>query len=240
MLMRTQIFTFAAIAGARFQTARRRGWRFSRSTGGIAAVEFALILPLMIAIVFGSVEAARILTFSRRVNLVANTTIQMLTQNSTGTVNYIDLHFAQDSAMVIFPQVLLDSSQRGESWSQDVQISMASVQFTLANPSCTSKCSYNEKVVWRAGPNLRPCGVNAITAASSDASTPSTTMLPPDVFGPGSIVVVDIVYTYKPLFDLKLFNGITMARSAYVAPRYVSVINYSVISGDDGIGQQCP
>jgi Flp pilus assembly protein TadG len=65
----------------------------------IAAVEFALVLPLLVILMLGSVEAARLITFGRRVTLVATTAVEMLTQNGTGAINYIDLHFAVDSTM---------------------------------------------------------------------------------------------------------------------------------------------
>jgi hypothetical protein len=75
----------------------------------------------------GSVEAARLITFARRVTLVTTTAVEMLTQNGTGTVNYIDLHFAVDSTMVIFPQILQDAALKHVSWSNDIAISIASV-----------------------------------------------------------------------------------------------------------------
>jgi hypothetical protein len=82
----------------------------------------------------GSVEAARLITFARRVTLVATTAVEMLTQNGTGTVNYVDLHFAVDSTMVIFPQILQDAAQKHVSWGNDIEVSIASVVFT-PNPS---------------------------------------------------------------------------------------------------------
>jgi hypothetical protein len=60
------------------------------------------------------------------------------------------------------------------------------------------------------------------------------------VFGPGSIIVVDVLFNYTPIFGLGLFGTIPIARSAYLAPRYVSLIKYAVVSGDDGVGAECP
>ncbi len=210
----------------------------ARSRTGIAAVEFAMILPLMIALMLGSVEIARYIVFSRKVELVANTAVEMLTQNGTGTVNYTDLHFAQDSTMVIFPQILQDAANKGVTWSNDISISMASVQFSPQPATCTNSCTYVAKVVWNSGPNPRPCGTNL--AAVADTSTPTPTTLPTDLYGPGSVLVVDITFTYTPLFTQKLFGTIKLSRSAFVAPRYVPLVKYQVTSGDDGIGKECP
>ncbi len=153
--------------------------------------------------------------------------------------------------MVIFPQVLSDAAQMGISWSNDIKISMASIRFVATNQSCTTSCTYQAAVVWYAGPNPRPCGINQVKAAADDVSTPSTTTLPKDVFpssstaptalyAGSSILVVDVDYTYTPLLTSKFFGSIRMQRSAYVAPRYVQLVLYdSTQTGDDKIGQMC-
>ncbi|MGH6836946.1 MAG: TadE/TadG family type IV pilus assembly protein [Methylocella sp.] len=220
----------------------RRAGKFWRTQQAIAAVEFALVLPFLVILMLGSVEAARLTISARNVTLVATTAVEMLTQNGTGTVNYIDLHFAQDSTMVIFPQILQDSSQKGISWGKDISISMASVCFTSTakapcTPACTSNCTF-ANVVWNSGSNKRTCGVNLTPVA--DTSAPSKATLPADVFGPGSLLVVDITFNYTPIFGLGIFGTIPIARSAYLAPRYVPLVTYAVANGDDGIGTECP
>jgi hypothetical protein len=99
---------------------------------------------------------------------------------------------------------------------------MAGVLFTPNPATCTSNCSYIANVVWNSGPNKRTCGV-ALTAVP-DTSVPSKTTLPTDVFPTGappggSIIVVDILYNYTPIFGLGFFGTIPIARSAYLAPR---------------------
>ena len=211
---------------------------FCRARQAIAAAEFALVLPLFVTLMLGSVEVARLITFARKVTLVATTAVEMLSQNGTGTVNYIDLDFAIDSTMVIFPQILQDAAQKEIPWNNDIAISMASILFTPNPSTCTSNCSYVANVVWNSGPNKRTCGVQLTPVP--DTSVPSKTTLPTDVFGPGSLIVVDIVFNYTPIFGLGLFGTIPIARSAYLAPRYVPLIKYVVASGDDGIGAECP
>jgi Flp pilus assembly protein TadG len=265
--MRKPFFIHLAETGFGLPAAIEAICAFRHSTKAIAAVEFAIVLPVMLVVALGSVETARLMTFSQRINLVANTAVQMLSQtpqcttspspcvpsNLTGTtvgyVAYTDLHTAQDSAMVIFPQVLQDASQKGISWSSDIQISMSSVRFVATNPSCTTSCTYQAHVVWYSGPNPRPCGTNLTSAA--DNATPSATTLPQGLFptsstaptalyAGSSLLVVDVAYTYTPLFTSKLFGAISMHRSAYMAPRYIQLVLYnSSQSGNDGIGNMC-
>jgi hypothetical protein len=234
-------------------TAAPRNWRARQA---IAATEFALVLPLLVMLMLGSVEVARVIIAARNVTAVATTAVEMLSQNITKKVDYVDLDFAVASTMVIFPQILQDAAQKGISWKNDISISIAGVLFAGLPAGCTTSCtSYTANVVWNSGPNKRACGVLTSVA---DTAVPSNTTLPADVFpaagaSPGGpIIVVDIVYNYTPmfgsaftpLFGSPLFGTIPIARSAYLAPRYVQSPNYikynNTISGDDGIGAECP
>jgi hypothetical protein len=234
----------------------RRGKEFCGARQAIAAVEFALLLPLLIILMLGSVEVARLIISARNVTAVATTAVEMLSQNGTKKVNYIDLHFATDSTMVIFPQILQDAAQKGISWKTDISVSIAGVLFTGLPANCITNCtSFNANVVWNSGPNKRTCGV--LLTSSPDTATPSKTTLPADVFPvaptPGaSLLVVDIVYNYTPifastftaLFGHPLFGTIPIVRSAYLAPRYIQFPKYiqydNTVSGDDGVGAECP
>jgi Flp pilus assembly protein TadG len=219
----------------------RRAKEFCRARQAIAATEFALVLPLLVMLMLGSVEVARVIIAARNVTAVATTASEMLSEG-TRPVQYGDLHFASESTMVIFPQILQDAAQKGISWKNDISISIAGVLFTGLPAGCTTSCtSYTANVVWNSGPNKRTCGVLLTSAA--DTAAPSKTTLPADVFpvvpSPGaSLLVVDIVYNYTPifgsiftaLFGSPLFGTIPIARSAYLAPRYVQSPSISNIT----------
>jgi hypothetical protein len=229
----------------------RRAKEFWRARQAIAATEFALVLPLLVMLMLGSVEVARVIIAARNVTAVATTASEMLSQG-TRPVQYGDLHFASESTMVIFPQILQDAAQKGISWKNDIAISIAGVCFSPpGSTACTLPCPSNcvANVAWNSGPNKRTCGVPLTSAP--DTASPSKTTLPADVFGQGSLLVVDIVYNYTPmfgsiftaLFGSPLFGTIPIARSAYLAPRYVQFpkfTQYQVVSGDDGFGAKCP
>ena len=107
----------------------RRAKEFWRARQAIAATEFALVLPLLIMLMLGSVEVARVIIAARNVTAVATTASEMLSQG-TRPVQYGDLHFASESTMVIFPQILQDAAQKGISWKNDIAISIAGVCFS--------------------------------------------------------------------------------------------------------------
>ena len=214
---------------------------FLRDRSAMAAVEFALVLPVLILLVLGGSELGNFLHATRRVGVVANSIGQMLTRTTSGSVNYIDVSFARDSAMVLYPQVLAAAAAQGQAWTQLMSVSMSSVVMTATPTSCTSNCTYTAHVAWSGGPAPRSC--SATLNSANDTAAPSATALPADSFGPGSLIVTDVAYTYAPIFGTAFLPTITIKRSSYIQPRYVaptSYIKYSVITGDNGIASSCP
>ena len=215
--------------------------RFTHCNRAMAAVEFALVLPILLLLALGGSELGNYLNTSRRVGLIAHSIGQLLTRSTTGNVNYIDVTFARDSAIVLYPPILQKAAAAGTAWTSVISISISSVVFSLQNSSCTSNCTYKAQVAWSGGATPRPCSVNLASAADTAPPTPNT--LPADTFGPGSMIVTDVVYPYVPLFGSSFLPSINITRSSYVQPRYISAstyIKYTVSSGDSGIAASCP
>ena len=214
-----------------------------------AAVEFAIILPFLILLGSGVYEFTRAIAAARHLTNTANSIAQILSTNTTGTVSYSDLQYAHDSAMLSFPEVLADSTIKGVAWGNDITISMAGVSFTPTVTGCTSSCTYKANIVWTGGAEGRACGTNPTSA--SNTAQPSATTLPSGLFTPGVnpqggntspnfIIVTDLSYSWSPLIFTKFINSFVMKRSAYINPRYTSTIKYSIVTGDNGIGKECP
>ena len=211
---------------------------FIRSRAGISAIEFAIGSPVFILLLLFGVDTARYVVATEKIVNVASTIGQMISQNTTGTVNYIDLQFYRDSAMVIFPQVLADAKQQNIAWYNDISITMSSVNFVSSPSGCTTACTYTPQVVWSGGTSPRSCTL-PITSAS-DTAIPSATTLPSDVYGPGSLIVVDVSFTFRPTIAPTFMQSMKVVRSFYLAPRFVPLIKYSTISGDNGFASECP
>ncbi len=56
---------------------------FVRAEGGLAAVEFAFILPFMLVLYFGLVDLTGLIGFNRKITAVANTMADLVGQNRT-------------------------------------------------------------------------------------------------------------------------------------------------------------
>jgi hypothetical protein len=50
--------------------------------------------------------------------------------------------------------------------------------------------------------------------------------LPSIIFGAGSTIVVDISYSFKPLFGSRFFNERKISVSSFMAPRYLPVVSF--------------
>jgi Flp pilus assembly protein TadG len=223
---------------------------------GAVAVEFAFVAPVVIAFLFGVVEFTNVTTAQRRLEIAASSIAQMVAaaQNPNPTacnvaghsgvttcVNYIDLQYANDATMVLFPLVLTDSAQKGIDWASDISITISSVVFTKVVPTCTSSCTYSAAVSWSAGSAKRPCNTPLLPSAT-DATTPTPTTLPPDAYAAGSAIMVDLAYSYTPRFFTTILPKITLHRSAFLPPRNVlpsSSIFYSLATGDPGATTAC-
>ncbi len=65
---------------------------------------------LFVLLLFGAYDLSRGADAVRGLTRLSNSIATMLATNSTGYVNYTNLHTAFDSAAVIFPEVLRDAS----------------------------------------------------------------------------------------------------------------------------------
>lgn len=229
--------------------------RFTTAEDATAAIEFALVLPVLLVILLAGSQVVLYINANRKVGQAARSISQMISQaappsNSTiATVNASDLHFSYDSTLVIFPFVMTDAKRQGIAWSADISINFASISFspisssTCNDPMDQSSC-YVANVTWTStgtsqpgGANYRPCVPPQLPA--SNTAAPNRGTLPRSVFGPASLIVVDIVFTFSPMFASRFVPPIRIARTAYVQPRYASLVSFDT-TANDGIASKCP
>ncbi|MGY2050632.1 TadE/TadG family type IV pilus assembly protein [Methylobacterium sp. JK268] len=226
-------------------------WRaFGAERRAIAAVEFALVLPLLLTISLGGFQLVAYIDSVRRVERVAASVGQMLTQADSGDANTAlvtanDLLISAGAATVLFPYVLQDAARRGLSWTSAISINAASIRFTpvAAAPSCgdsadMSRC-YAATVVWttKIDANHRACGVPLRAAPNEDPPAPDT--LPRSIFGPGSVIAVDVAFDYEPVVGTQLVPKVRVARTVYLQPRYATLISADPVT-TQGMVLTCP
>jgi hypothetical protein len=203
-----------------------------RRRDAVSAVEFAFVTPVMLVLLLMGFDIGRFVLATQRVETVASSIAEMLAmtpQSSNaqtagdGVVSSSDILTMYNSAYFIYPDVLKQSATQGVPWYTLLVANMASIKFTPSPAGCTSACSYVPKVVWTYGSGaMRTCG-STITAVADTADITPTT-LPTDVFGPNSLVVVDVSYTFQPTFAANYLPSIPIKRSAYLTPRNVPLV----------------
>jgi Flp pilus assembly protein TadG len=209
----------AAMMKARAAIARARD-----EQSGIAAVEFALILPLMLTLYIGTAELTNAIMASRKETLVSRTLSDLVAQQPAST-NIGDSDFTS-----IFAAATAIMSPFSAT---NLKMTITSVEF-VANSKAASGTGYDAKPRWTVtqnGGTKRPCAVLTMVA---NTATPSSTTMPTGIYQSGSVIVADTSYTYTPAFGSSFMSwdssGITFSHTTYMRPRNTTLITYSSTS----------
>ncbi len=80
---------------------RARAASFRKDRSGVAAIEFAMIVPIMVMLFFGTVEFSQALTCDRRVAQMASTTADLVAQYDTLSVAQVNNIFKVSKALLL-------------------------------------------------------------------------------------------------------------------------------------------
>jgi Flp pilus assembly protein TadG len=173
--------------------------RLLKDRRGIAAVEFALLVPAMMLLLYGTVELGNALLLSRKITAatqaVGDLTAQELEMNTT---KMNDVFAAVGEILRPFPTT-------GAGYV---------VTSIIRDPDTDQ-----HRVVWS-----RAFGTGVAKAANSTQTVPAN-MLP--VAG-DTVILAQIKYTFVPLLgDLIFTSGFATGDQAYLRPRRVKSIPFS-------------
>ncbi|MEP3279488.1 MAG: TadE/TadG family type IV pilus assembly protein [Stappiaceae bacterium] len=153
---------------------------FTEDQNGVAAVEFALVVPILIVLFFGSVELSNAVTVDRKVSQVALTMADLVAQSKDRvTPNEMNEYFDLSDTMV-------------------APFSAADMEIVVSSVSADE--DGNLEVDWS--------HANSNGSKWSKGAVPPIT-IPDEVATPNSsIVVTEVKFEFKPLFGA-IFNDIT-------------------------------
>ncbi len=174
---------------------RRLLERFTRSTSAVAAVEFALILPLLVTLYFGTVEAASLYTVDRRVATVASTMADLVSREQKCiTTARLDSYFT--AATGIMQPFSTDNLKQV-------------VSFLAVDSAGTVALKWSRKY-----------GTGAVARTSSTmGGIGSPTQINTLARTKGWLVAAEIQYPYQPLYGI-VIKTINLAHTEYFLPRY--------------------
>ncbi len=225
--------------------------QFRSADDGVSAIEFAIVFPILLVLMLAGGQVVLYIDATRKVQQIATSASEMLSQAApptsgvtTASVNAIDLDFSYDASLVIFPFVMADAKRQNIAWRQDLSVNIASISFTKISSACDGQSDlsacYIASVDWTTtgtpGSKYRPCLVPQLPV---DNSAPYNRFnLPRSLFGPGSVIAVDVSFTFSPTFGSSFVSPVTITRSAFVQPRYVTNVTFDS-TNNDGIAKTC-
>lgn len=175
-----------------------------KSQGGVAAVEFSLILPFMLAMFLGSIEISQLIIVDRRVSNVAGTIGDLVAQSedviTTGTLN--DYFNASEHIIAPYPDKASPSSS-------GVLSQVVTCVYVDSSGDTT--------VVWSRGHN----GGSPHTPGAVFADMPpSISSVALDTY----LIVAETAYTYSPILGYVMKENINLGETFIFYPRYGAVI----------------
>lgn len=180
----------------------RRLTQFARDTRAVAAVEFALVLPLMLALYLGSVEAARLYTADRKVATIASSMADLVSrEDGSITKSRLDDYF-KAATNIIQP---LTSTGLGQ-------------VVTLVKIASDGKAT----VSWSA-----KYGTATAREANSDFPLAATTKINTLAKNAdGWLIAAEVTYPYEPILGYIISDTVNLKHVEYYLPRFEDQITY--------------
>jgi Flp pilus assembly protein TadG len=184
--------------------------KFTNSTDGVAAVEFALIVPVMAVLFMGAVEMSQAVTVNRRVTQVGSTAGDLVARfnSNIASTDIQNIMTVSGYLLAPYPKTRL-------------KVDVSVISSTSASATDTKQkwvCTYDTSV--------STTSVNC-TCPNTAYALPATGM----VTTADSVVIANVSYGYKPnLFNYFMnssFTGpkaggvFTMTETVYLKPRAV-------------------
>ena len=192
--MRLRLFKKSGIAGA-------------KNEDGAAAIEFALLLPVMITLFFGVVESTLALVARADISIMSSTAADLISQESTtNTADITNIYNAANT--ILYPYYTGGSSGKPT-------IRLTSVAYDSGNAAPTM----GGKVVW----TCTQAGNGTLSPASRTVGQ-TVTFTQPLMVANGSVIMAEVAYGYSSNSTKVITGTINMTNNFYTKPRRVTQI----------------
>jgi Flp pilus assembly protein TadG len=180
---------------------------FRKAEGGAAAVEFAMLLPILITLFFGVVETTLALVCRADVSLMASTSADLISQvNAASSTDLSNVYAA--SGTVMYPYY-----SGGATGKPTIRITSVIYDSTSATPTTAGK------VAW----TCTQAGTGTLTPASRSVNS-TVTFSQPLMLTNGSVLMAEVAYNYVSPTTKVITGAINMTNNFYTKPRRIAQI----------------
>jgi Flp pilus assembly protein TadG len=176
--------------------------RFFQDRSGIAAVEFALTLPVMLALWLGMVELSQLMSASAKTSMAAQSVADLVSRYSTQGYSdpsgFSDLENAAATIMAPLPTA-----------SGNPLVSVVSANFNSSGAPTQS---------WQCTNGAMP---GSYSASSLLANAPGLTTQNSNLT---SVIMVTVIFSYSPTISGGINGPSSFTATAFSTPRLVSAI----------------
>ena len=183
--------------------------RLDRDSRGVAAVEFAMIVPIMFLLFVGSIEFSQALTVDRRVTQSASSSADLIARAPTEGLTAAQV----DSHLKIIEQLIEPYAR------SPLRVKVISVK-AVPDPGNPAALTY---VVDWSRDNL---------GSTPYARNSSYTAIPPGLLVAGeSVIIAEAKYNYTPLiFKYFITSAFVLEEKFYLKPRNASCVHLRPIN----------
>ena len=213
-----------ALANAAKVTLRFRS--LIRAEQGVAALEFAIIAPVLILLYVGASELAQAAMTSKRVESLSRTLVDLVSQQPTSSQSS-SLPAPGNATTQPALQAIFNASLAVLAPSPLATLTMTVSAVDIVNNASGVCCVFKVRWSYTQGGTLRPCAVNLTPVPPTQAPSPNTvsSAMTPPLSGsalsvPIPILISDVSYVYSGAFPSSWINFLSgMHRTSYMLPR---------------------
>lgn len=176
--------------------------RFARDSRGAAAVEFALVTPLMLAMYFGTVELSSGLAIDRKVTQVSRTLSDLIAQATSISNNDISGTF--DAGSKIMTPYL---------------VSPMTAKVTAVTIDATGKATVACSRSWTSS--------GGVTTGYAKNTVVTTSIPQGLIVNNTELIWAEVTYVYTPTIGYVVTSAITLSDQFFARPRQSTTIDFS-------------